>query len=432
MNKLLVVFLFWNLSVLNAQVFPVQAIHYSGSPNEHLNVVIMGDGYTANQQTKFLNDAQNAINGFLNQEPFSTYKDSINVFAVLVESNAEGASMDPNNLIDNYFGSSYWCYGMERLLCISHYTKAIEVLNENTPFYDEAVIIVNHTKYGGSGGQFAVFSAHSEAVELLLHEFGHSFAFLADEYWAGAQYASEKANMTQDSNPATNKWRQFIGVNEVGIYPHSESPDWFRPHQNCKMRYLGSSFCEVCKDKIKTDLEFIANSDSVGSPLAYFSADKLQVLIDNQVVFNDFSTNRPKTWKWTFEGGDPSYSEEQNPVVRYAEEGTFSVKLEIENEYGSDECVKQNYIHVAKTLGVNDFDLSGQIELFPNPAEHFLIVRNHSPFSIVTYKIMLPSGKTVASGRNTEYIDVQHLPAGFYLLCLNFGERNFTTKFIKR
>ena len=262
---------------VSGQTFPVEILEYNGAPNEMLNIIIMGDGYTATQQYKFIVDAQNAVDGFMSQEPFLSYKDSINIFAIKVISNEEGASMDPNNLIDNYFGSSYYSYGIERLLVSWNYSKIAEVLNENTPFYDEAAILVNHTKYGGSGGQYAVFSAHSTAIELFLHEFGHSFSELSDEYWAGAQYAGENTNMTQDNNPSTVRWKDFLNTNGVGIYPHEESPSWYRPHQNCKMRYLGSDFCDVCKNKINYDIESIANIDTLAVPVVYFAANNVKL-----------------------------------------------------------------------------------------------------------------------------------------------------------
>jgi hypothetical protein len=102
----------------HGQLMPLEIIHYSGSPNQATNIVIMGDGYTASQQDKFISDAKNAISGMLLQFPWSKFRDRINVFAIKVVSNESGAAMDPNNLIDNYFGSSFWSYEIERALVV--------------------------------------------------------------------------------------------------------------------------------------------------------------------------------------------------------------------------------------------------------------------------------------------------------------------------
>jgi hypothetical protein len=107
----------------------------------------------------------------------------------------------------------------------------------------------------------ATTSTHSSVPEILLHEIGHSFANLADEYWAGDVYAGEYANMTSNSDENTITWKDFLGINDVGIYPYEESPSWYRPHQNCKMRYLGSEFCEVCKNEIEQKILTLAPND---------------------------------------------------------------------------------------------------------------------------------------------------------------------------
>ena len=89
---------------------------------------------------------------------------------------------------------------------------------------------------------------------MMLHELGHTTAKLSDEYFAGASYAAEMPNMTAESDPAKVRWSRFIGKNEVGVYEYDNGGNgWYRPHQNCKMRFLGKqyAFCEVCKEQIR-------------------------------------------------------------------------------------------------------------------------------------------------------------------------------------
>ena len=329
-----------------AQLMPMEIIHYGGSPNEVTNMVIVGDGYTLAEQNKFLNDARRATAGMLDQMPWRNYRNGINVYAIKVVSNVSGAAMNPNNLIDNYFGSSFWSHNIERLLVAWRGEKVWSVLFSNTPFYDIGVIVVNDSKYGGGGGTFAVFSTHSSATEIMIHELGHSFGKLADEYWAGPQHAWERHNITQDTNPATNKWRSFLNRNGIGIYPHAESPTWHRPHQNCKMRFLGRNFCDVCSHHLEERLKFLSTPEAPARPTALFGADKLEVKSLEKVKFFDLSTHKPTSWEWTFEGGTPEISNQKNPEVTYRFGGKYKVTLKAKNSSGENVFSREEFINV--------------------------------------------------------------------------------------
>lgn len=329
-----------------AQLMPMEIIHYGGSPNEVTNMVIVGDGYTASEQDKFLDDAKKATAGMLGQLPWRNYRDVINVYAIKVVSNVSGAAMNPNNLIDNYFGSSFWSLNIERLLVAWRSNRVSSVLFTNTPFFDIGVIVVNDSKYGGSGGVFAVFSTHASATEIMIHELGHSFGYLSDEYWAGPQYARESPNMTQNTNPETIRWRDFLNRGGIGIYPHAESPTWHRPHQNCKMRFLGRSFCNVCSHELEENLKFLSTPEAPARPTALFGADKLQVKSLEKVRFFDLSTHNPTSWEWTFEGGTPEVSHEKNPEVTYRFGGKFKVILKAKNSSGENVFSREEFINV--------------------------------------------------------------------------------------
>ncbi|MCH6232378.1 M64 family metallopeptidase [Cognataquiflexum rubidum] len=340
----LLLFLIYSQS--QAQLMPMEIIHYSGSPNEVTNIVIVGDGYTASQQDKFLSDAKNATAGMLAQPPWRNYRNGINVYAIKVNSNVSGAAQNPNNLIDNYFGSSYWSFNIERLLVAWRSQKLSSVLFTNTPFFDIGVLVVNDPKYGGSGGAFAIFSTHSSATEIMIHELGHSFGDLADEYWAGPQYARERHNMTQNTNPQTIRWKDFLNRNGIGIYPHAESPTWQRPHQNCKMRFLGRSFCDVCSHQLEGRLKFLSTPDSPSRPTALFGANKLEIKPAEKVKFIDLSTSNPTSWEWTFEGGIPEVSNEKNPEVSYRTQGKYKVTLKARNNLGENVFSREEFIKV--------------------------------------------------------------------------------------
>ncbi len=246
-----------------AQVFPVEKIYYSGDKSKRINLVILGDGYTLSQQSQFLLDANNITNKLFSTSPYKEYKKYFNVYAIKVVSVESGASHNgtstdnqcgsqPVITVNNYFGSSFDGGGssVHRLLVISSYNKVYNVLAANFPEYDQALVITNTDYYGGSGGTFAVTSLGTSASEVAIHEIGHSFAYLADEYWAGDAYQTNaKANMTSDNNPMTIKWKSWLNTAGIGIYQHNDGPGWYKPSNGtCKMEFLGVPFCSVCRE----------------------------------------------------------------------------------------------------------------------------------------------------------------------------------------
>jgi hypothetical protein len=250
-----------------AQTFQVDTLQYNGDENKYINLVVMGDGYTSTEQEDFIEDANNLINYIYAQSPWSNYKNYFNVFAIRVisaESGVKhsGTASDCNSTFpsvpvsnpNNYFGSSFDSYGLHRLVVPANTSSILNVLTANFPNYDEVLIIANSPYYGGSGGNFAVATVNEYSNEIVAHEIGHTFADLADEYYAGDVYASEKANMTQQSDPALVKWKNWVG-NDTGIAINQHccggnSSLWFKPSTNCKMETLGNDYCSVCKEAI--------------------------------------------------------------------------------------------------------------------------------------------------------------------------------------
>jgi hypothetical protein len=295
-TNLLIIYFGLLTIAMNAQKFKVDTIQYAGPTSNRVNLVILGDGYTSSEQTKFLNDAKSITNQFFQTSPYTEYKNYFNVFAVEVISTQSGASHPGNSsdnacgsqpvvTVNNYFGSAFDAGGgsYHRLLVTTKNSAVTNVLAANTPFYNQALIIVNTTYYGGAGGQYAVSSMATSASEIAIHEVGHSFPNLADEYWAGSQYATDsKPNMTSNGNSATVKWKVWNGVNSVGVYAHSGDPNWFKPTtNNCKMEVLGKTFCPVCKEA------HIEKVHSLVKPYdGYAPPNNATVLVDNGVKFS--------------------------------------------------------------------------------------------------------------------------------------------------
>ena len=242
--------LFVSYHCIYSQTFQVDTILYQGDVDYPINLIMLGDGFQEGELQVFRDSAESYLNELFTVDPYSRFKNFFNAFAISVPSNESGAAPDPDHPIDNYFGSTFGYGGIDRLLVPVNSSAISTVLANNFPEYDQIFMLVNSTKYGGSGGWVATASLNEDSKEIALHEMGHSFADLADEYWAGDQYAREAINMTQETDLDLLRWRNWFGDNDIGLYPHAESPTWYRPHQNCIMRYLGEPFCAVCREGV--------------------------------------------------------------------------------------------------------------------------------------------------------------------------------------
>ncbi len=233
-------------------------------PNKDAFVLlIFGDGFTKDEQKKFYDEAKKTAEYIVETSPWDEFKDVVKFYAKGVISNESGAKGDKaknqeeadKDTRDTYFGASFWTYGAQRGLSLSDDgAKKIPVLKQQfLPEADYAVVLVNSTTYGGIGGTYCTASLNSESLEMMLHEMGHTIGRLGDEYWPGSG-TEYWPNMTQETDPEKIKWSRFIGKNGVGIYEYDNGGDgWYRPHESCKMRYLGKqyAFCEVCKEGLR-------------------------------------------------------------------------------------------------------------------------------------------------------------------------------------
>lgn len=248
-----------------AQIFPTSTLQDNGDINKRINFTYLAEGYTGTELPTFITDANQVNTDVFTQSPFSNYANFFNAYAVQVNSNESGADHPgsatdvtepgdhPVQYSDTYFDATFDYFNIHRLLVATNDMKIANVLANNLPQYDQAFILINSPFYGGAGGQFATSSTNESASEIAIHEIGHSFAGLSDEYYAGDFYAGENYNMTQETNPNLVKWKNWNDENGIGIYQHccgGDSQSWYRPHENCKMRFLGAPFCSVCTERI--------------------------------------------------------------------------------------------------------------------------------------------------------------------------------------
>jgi PKD repeat protein len=166
-------------------------------------------------------------------------------------------------------------------------------------------------------------------------------------------------------------------------------------------------------------------------PEADFEASATQITVGETVTFTDLTTQDPHTWEWTFQGGIPGTSTEQNPAVFYEMAGDFDVILVATNDFGQSTMHKPLYIHVS--VGVSEFREAGLIKAYPNPGDGRLTIEHQS--GRIEAEIMDLVGKKVWQYTGDQAVitsDLSEAPRGIYILRVVFVESGeiFTQKLI--
>lgn len=244
-----------------------------------LDLLVLGDGYTAAESATFYKDVERIVGSFLGVEPYASYSNFVNVSTLFVPSRQSGADhplcddggADPKEgtTVDTAFDATFCTSGIQRLLTVN-YGKVLTAAAA-IPDWDKIIVIVNDTMYGGAGGTFSVSSTHMNGVEILQHEYGHSFARLADEYdspYPSYPLCSDRApgppceaNVTDVPERAAIKWAPWILpstpvptawpiVDAIGLFEGAryKSTGMYRPKHDCLMNHLGQPFCSVCAE----------------------------------------------------------------------------------------------------------------------------------------------------------------------------------------
>lgn len=237
------------LSAPSMAQFKLDTIRYAGDSKDYTDIVFLGDGFTKSELSNFVSKAKEYTDYFLKKEPWNHYNNMFNVFCIQTASNVSGAGLTPDKPIDNFYKTTFGCAGVDRMPWPTDMSKVYEVLNSTKPDYDMVIILVNSTKYGGAGNgsmKMMCLSLEASSKETVCHEAGHAFADLADEYWYDRDY--ECPNDARTINPV--KWQRWVGTSGVGVYPFEDTEGWYRPHQQCLMRYLNRDYCPVCREAI--------------------------------------------------------------------------------------------------------------------------------------------------------------------------------------
>lgn len=254
--------------------YPIYDVYGNYPAEQAVDIVLLPDGYTEQEMGKFINDCQFFVKSLFSYAPYDRYQDRFNVRAVMVPSQESDITMPGDGLYRNTaLSCSFWTFDSERY-CMTYDNETMKTLAGQVP-YDQIYILANTKKYGG-GGIFNSYcvstTGNSYSSDVIIHEFGHGFAGLADEY---AYDGTDNYNLEVEPwepNITTlvdfgSKWQDMIGKRTpvpttvdkkyektVGVYEGAgyQLHGIYRPMIDCLMNtFNGNKFCPVCERAIE-------------------------------------------------------------------------------------------------------------------------------------------------------------------------------------
>ncbi len=246
----------------------------SASPAENLDLLLVADGYDASQQDKLRADLRRFADALLDAPSFAAHRDRISVRALAYATEGNGPAEPRKKLKGaSRVGASFNTFGSERYLTVSD-PRALHKLAALAP-HDALVVLVNTARYGGAGifRAWAVFPSDNDFDDyVFIHEFGHSFGGLGDEYYSSSVAYNDfypkgvepwEPNITALlDGPDSAKWNALL---DEGVpVPTPERPEFststgvfegagysarglYRPALDCIMfSKKMQGFCKVC------------------------------------------------------------------------------------------------------------------------------------------------------------------------------------------
>jgi hypothetical protein len=260
----------------------ITKVYTGGDPDKSVDLAFIAEGYKAEEMGKFREDVKKMADILFAEAPYSDYKDKFNIWAVEAVSQDSGTDIPGENIyVNTAMNSSYYTFDVDRYLT----TRDIKTVNDFAAAvpHDNIIVLINSTRYGG-GGVYNYYSGttsgHQLSPKVLLHEFGHGFAGLADEYYSSTVAYDEfyplgvepwEPNITTMVNfelkwqnminkdtpvptPSEEKYSNVTGLFEGGGY---SAKGIFRPELDCRMKSNNQKgYCSVCRNAIKEMIEF--------------------------------------------------------------------------------------------------------------------------------------------------------------------------------
>ena len=270
--------------ILKETTAPYESVNIlqNGKPSEKVDLVILAEGYAQNEMEKFLADARRVTNYLFDEEPFKSEKDKFNVTAVLTPSVESGTDIPGEGIYKNtIFNSTFYTFDTDRYLTTSDMRTVYDAA-ASVP-YDHIYVMVNSDKYGGGGFYNFLSVCTSDnylTKEVFVHEFGHGFAGLADEYYTssvayqdfynldvepwepnittlvdfGKKWENMLKKQTPVPTPRKDEFKNTTGVFEGGGYLEKGI---YSPFMDCRMKSNNAGkFCPVCTKAIKRTIDY--------------------------------------------------------------------------------------------------------------------------------------------------------------------------------
>ena len=247
---------------------PYRVLLHSGDSKDKIDVAILSEGYTKKEMKRFYKDAQATVDALLSHEPFASMKDRFNIVAVAAPSQDSGVSVPREGkwcrtAVDSHFDTFY----SDRYLTTLHLSQMHDALS-GVP-YEHIIVLANTDTYGGGGiyNSYTLTTAHHSAfAPVVVHEFGHSFGGLTDEYAYDDQYVEYyypdiepwEQNITTMAD-FSKKWKDLyeqgvVGLVEGGGY---QTKGVWRAQEDCRMRTNAApAFCPVCQRALRNIIDF--------------------------------------------------------------------------------------------------------------------------------------------------------------------------------
>jgi hypothetical protein len=268
----------------NLKKCKIEKILYSGDPSKKIDIAVIPEGYTLGEMDKFNTDLKRFIDYFFTVSPFTEKKNKFNYWAIYAPSEESEADFPDkgiwkNTLLDAHFNT----FNKDRFLT-TYEIWHMRDLAANVP-YDQVFILVNSSTYGG-GGIFNFYnictSSNQYSEEIFVHEFGHAFAALGDEYEEDSFQANQLYNMLVEpwQMNLTNlidfnsKWKSMVDKEtpiptpdianykyKIGVFEGAGyvKKGIYRPWSDCIMRSITAKrFCPVCLKAIRQMIDFYA------------------------------------------------------------------------------------------------------------------------------------------------------------------------------
>jgi hypothetical protein len=253
---------------IGADPAPTRDLLRSGSPQDCIDVVILPEGYTAAEMDLFYRDAAVAVESFMKHEAFGELRDRFNFVAVELPSAESGVSVPRRGeWKDTALGSHFDTFYSDRYLTTLQLKRMHDLL-AGLP-YEHIIILANTDTYGGGGifNSYTLTTAHhAQFKPVVVHEFGHSFAGLADEYFYDDQFVEYyypdvepwEPNITTQADFSA-KWESKLGQPGYGLLEGGgyQSKGVWRASEDCRMRTNGAEdFCPVCSQAVRDMVRF--------------------------------------------------------------------------------------------------------------------------------------------------------------------------------